>query len=128
MNTNPSRTIVDWNAIMDACGYEDMVEEVMQSSLEDAQESIELLAQAVNSGHAPETALYAHRLKGVALVMGANRLAVMAEQLEQAGEARNLDTGAAIFTDLQTELNQVNDFLSQDNWIQIAKQQAAQVS
>lgn len=127
MNTNTSRNIVDWKAIMDVCGYEDMVDEVIRSSQEDAIESAGLLAEAVNTGHAINTALYAHRLRGVALVMGANRLAVMAEQLEHAGEARNLEAGPSILADIQIELNKVTVFLAQDNWMDIAKQQAAEV-
>jgi hypothetical protein len=60
--------------------------------------------------------------------MGAHRLALMAEQLEHAGEARSLEAGEAILTDLQTELEQVAEFLSQDNWIDLAKQKAEKVS
>ena len=127
MNSDLYRNRIDWKAIMDVCGYEDMVNEVIRSSLEDALESARLLAEAVDSGRANDTALYAHRLKGVALVMGANRLALIAEQLEHAGEAKHLEASAPILADLQAELQQVADFLSQENWMDIAKQQAADV-
>ena len=63
-----------------------------------------------------------HRLKGVSMVMGAATLTPLAYELEQAGEEGRVEDVPGLFAPIQKTFDQVSEFLSQDNWIDMAKQ------
>ena len=59
--------------------------------------------------------------------MGAARLAQAAYQLEDAGHAGNEALFAELLQDIQTEFEQVRLFVSQPDWIRMAKMQSDKV-
>lgn len=119
-----SDKIIDWISLIDVCGEEDMVEELVEVSVEDGATSLTLLRQAVQAGDLPNIELYAHRLRGVSMVMGAVTLASLADALEQAGNEGRLEDVPGLFAPIQEAFDQVSAFLSQDHWIETAKQNA----
>jgi HPt (histidine-containing phosphotransfer) domain-containing protein len=114
--------IIDWASLLDICGEEDMVEELVEASVEDAMECMALLNQAVLTKDLETIELYAHRLKGVSMVMGAATLTPLAYALEQAGNEDRLEDVSGLLAPIQETFDQVSAFLSQDNWIEMAKQ------
>jgi HPt (histidine-containing phosphotransfer) domain-containing protein len=119
-----SDRIIDWTSLIDVCGEEDMVDELVQASLEDGVESLGLLRRAVQAEDLETIELYAHRLKGVSMIMGAATLRPLAYALEQAGNEGRLEDIPGLFSRILETFDQVSAFLSQDNWIELAKQQA----
>lgn len=122
MNKITDEKIIDWATIMDVCGYEDMVEEVIKSSMEEAGQTVGLLAKAIKTDNSADVALYAHRLKGVAMTMGATVLSKKAYRVECAGDEKDIKTAALLFNDLKDEIDKVIAFLSRADWIETAKQ------
>ncbi len=114
--------IIDWASLLDICGEEDMVEELVKASVDDATQCIALLNQAVTARDIKTIELYAQRLKGVSMVMGAATLTPLAYALEQAGTQGCLEDIPRLFALTQKTFDQVSTFLSHNNWIQMARQ------
>ena len=117
-----SDKMIDWTSLMEVCGEEDMVEELVEASVEDGAASLDLLRQAVEAKDLKNIELYAHRLKGVSMVMGAFTLTPLAYALEQAGNEGRLEDVPGLLAPIQETFDQVSAFLSQDHWIPQAKQ------
>jgi HPt (histidine-containing phosphotransfer) domain-containing protein len=117
-----SNKIIDWTSLIDICGEEDMVEELMEATVQDGVETLGLLGQAVQARDLENIELYAHRLKGVSMVMGAATLTPLAHALEQAGNEGRWDDIPGLFAPIEETFDQVSAFLSQENWIEMAKQ------
>lgn len=124
MEKDTIKKVIDWASIMDVCGYESMVKEVIETNLEDGEQTLETLAELVKQNDASEVTLYAHRLKGLAMTMGAIGLSEKAYHVERAGSENDMSTAALVFGDVRDEFEKVKSFLSQDNWVEIAKRQA----
>jgi HPt (histidine-containing phosphotransfer) domain-containing protein len=123
MKKNVSEKIIDRAALMDTCGYESMAEEIVKVSLGDIKQSLELLGKAIKAANSADIELYAHRLKGVAMTMGAAKLAERAYSIECAGNEEDIETAASAFDGLKEDAESVMSFLSRDDWIEEAKRQ-----
>jgi len=66
--------------------------------------------------------LGAHSLKGISAMIGANKLREKAYQLECAGEERNTEVFDSLFNDIKEDFDKVMAFLSEANWVEIAKE------
>jgi len=117
-----SDKLIDWTSLIDICVEEDMVEELAQATVEDGVETLALLSQAVQANDLKSTELYAHRLKGVSMIIGAATLTPLAYALEQAGNEGRVDDIPGLFASIQETFDQVQTFLSKNNWIEMAKQ------
>jgi len=115
--------VIDWGTVIGVCGDEGIVKGIAGAILEDGPRSIGLIAEGLKSEDAGEVRLYAHRLKGAALTMGAVRLSEMAFGLECAADDGDLSTSASLFEDVRSEFEKLAFFLSEPGWIEKAKQQ-----
>lgn len=122
MDTKTSEKIIDWSPIIEACGDESIVQEIIAISLNDAGQSIDLLSEAITSARADDVKLYAHRLKGIAMTIGANRLSELAYSIEHAGGEKDVDTVEKAFEDVKIEFEKVRAFLARDDWMELAKE------
>lgn len=113
--------VISWAMIMDICGYEDIVEKIIKSNLKDARDTVKLLAKAIKSGCSKDIILYAHRLKGVAMTMGAVSLSDAAYRIEEIVEEKGIEPAACLFAEVQDEFEKVISFLSRSDWIEKAK-------
>ena len=75
----------------------------------------------VKSNNSKEIRFYAHAIKGAAKNVGAKRLSDTAYQLEYAAVENNVEMLEPFFDRLKSELEKVIAFLSQTDWIEIAK-------
>jgi len=123
MDETAGKKIIDWSLLMDVCGYEDMVKKVIRLSLADAGETMMLLGKGINGGNSKNIALYAHRLRGVAMTMGASSLSQVAYDLECAGEEKDMPKAVLLIEQVKDEFEKVRRFLSEDGWIEKAKKQ-----
>ena len=126
MNETTTERIIDWTMLMDICGYENMVEKIVKLSAKDAGQTSKLLTKAIKCSESKDIALYAHRLKGIAMTIGAVQLSEKTYLLECAGNEKNIDDPPLLFNDVKVELTKVLDFLSRADWMEMAKQQASE--
>ena len=118
-----SEDIIDWTSIAKICDDEDMIKRLAKTILEKGPKNIKSLAEAIQAQNPKDILLYAHKLRGEALAIGATCLSEKVERVELAGEEKDIKTAALLFDDVQAEFDKVVSFLSQPDWIEIAKQQ-----
>lgn len=116
-----SNKIIDWDSLIELCGDEDMIEDLMDATVDDARQTLTLLRNAVEAKDIQNIELYAHRMKGVSMVMGAAAFTPLAHALEMAGSDGRLDDVPRLFAPIQETFDEVVAFLSQENWIELAK-------
>ena len=121
-DTDVTETLIDWDQLVNRMGDVAVVKEVMPIFLQDSRDQLEKLSEAVKSGDSQGIQFSAHAIKGAGRNMGAQESSDIACQLECAGRENDLQRAKLLFDELKTELEKVIRFLSQPDWIDIAKQ------
>lgn len=119
--------VISWAAIIDQCGDEEVVREVVEVFLKEALKYVEMLTEAVKTRNSKDIRFYAHKLKGSSSYVAAVKLVEKAQQLELAGMKQEMDTVVPLFEQVREEFVKVVSFLSQPGWEQKAKQQVNNV-
>jgi CheY-like chemotaxis protein/HPt (histidine-containing phosphotransfer) domain-containing protein len=114
---------VDFATIKKIYDDEDVLKEVVKVFLEEAPQTIELLAKAIEAKDSKNVKVYAHKLKGLARHVAARKLSDMLYHLETKGREGFLEGSEALFADIQEEFDKLKSFLSQPNWTESAEQQ-----
>ena len=114
---------VDFATIKKIYDDEDVLKEVVKVFLEEAPQTIELLAKAIEAKDSKNVKVYAHKLKGLARHVAARKLSDMLYHLETKGREGVLEGSEALFADIQEEFDKLKSFLSQPNWTESAEQQ-----
>ena len=114
--------LIDWEVIKDICGDENIIKEIASAILEDGPRSINAIKEAIDAKNAAGVRLYAHRLKGAAVAIGASVLSEKAYNLECAGRNSDLAGVAELFENVQDEFEKLALLLSDPQWIELAKQ------
>ncbi|MHB9070258.1 MAG: CHASE domain-containing protein [Sedimentisphaerales bacterium] len=122
-NTEVSENIINWEQLFNTWGSEEVIKEVTGIFLKDSRERLDKLSEAVKVQDSREIKFYAHSIKGSARTAGIKHLSDIASQLECAGRDNDIKTATAIFDRLKTEFAKIDTFLSQSDWIEIAKQE-----
>jgi HPt (histidine-containing phosphotransfer) domain-containing protein len=112
---------VDWTTIMNNCRGEGMATLAVQTYIEDAPRIVEKLAEAVIAKKSEDVELYAHTLKGVSALIGANQLSETARRLEYQGREKNIETFVFLFDEVVVNFNKVIAFVSEADWMEKAK-------
>ncbi|MBC8471881.1 MAG: PAS domain S-box protein [Planctomycetes bacterium] len=113
---------VDFAIIEKIYDDEDVLKETVKIFLEEAPQTIELLAEAIEARDSKNVKIHAHKLKGLARHVAARKLSDMLLHLETKGREEKLEGTEALFADIQTEFNKLKSFLSQPNWAESAEQ------
>ena len=116
--------LIDFNQLLATLGSEASIREITPIYLADNEKYFAQLTEAVQSGDAAAVRSNAHAIKGASRNFRAARLMDIAAQMERAGKEGNMEMAAAILGELKTEYEKVMSFLSQPDWIEIAKHQA----
>jgi PAS domain S-box-containing protein len=122
-----SKAVISWSAIMEQCGNEDVVKEIVGVFLTEAIKYVDSLAEAVKTGNAKDIRFFAHKLKGSSAYVAAGQLVEKAQQLELAGMRQDMDAASPLFEQVREEFAKVISFLSQPDWDHKAKQQVSNV-
>ncbi len=130
-NTTPAEPVdeqygevpVDFAVIQKIYDDENVLKEIVKVFLEDAPETIELLAEAIVTKDSKNVKMYAHKLRGLARHVAARKLSDMLYHLETKGREEKLEGSEALFAEIQTEFDKLKSFLSQPNWNESAGQQ-----
>ena len=102
---------------------EDFIRDVVEGWLADNLSSMAELVQAVKAKNAADINSLAHAMKGSAAVISAHALSQAALQLETAGRDGKLENAGFLLTDMQAEFDALVSFLSQPDWMEMAKVQ-----
>ena len=116
--------IIDWSELVIRGMDEAILKEVIPTFLADKKERLNKLTEAVEAGDAKEVKLYTHAIKGGAGNIGAKKLSDAAFELEHMASQEDLSNAGELLEGIKTEFEKFELFVSQPNWIQIAKEQA----
>ncbi len=94
-------------------GEPDILTELVDLFLEDAEPRLSTLREAIASGDAEGVERAAHTLKGSAGNMGARRMSMIAASLQDAGTSGDLSGAATLVEDLETEYSRVKPALEE---------------
>ncbi len=118
--------IIHWDRLIARIVEEDLARELMPVCIQDNKTRLAALAEAVEAKDAANVKLYAHAIKGASANLGAEQLSEVAKGLEHMAADGNLSQAEDHLREIQTEFARLEKFVSQPNWIEIAKQQAAE--
>jgi YesN/AraC family two-component response regulator len=111
---------IDFKLIKKIYDDEEILKETVRIFLEDAKQTIELLADAVTSGDSNNIKMYAHKLKGLARHVAARKLTDMLYDLETKAREEKLEGSDELFADVRSEFDRLISFITQPNWIKKA--------
>ncbi len=117
--------IILWDRLISRIVEEDLARELMPVCIQDNKTRLAALAEAVEAQDAANVKLYAHAIKGASANLGAERLSEVAKWLEHMAADGDLSQAQEYLHKIQTEFERLEDFVSQADWIEIAKRQAA---
>jgi len=120
------RPVIAWGRLISRIGDEDLIEELMPVCLQDNRTRLEQLGEAVKARDVANVKLYAHGLKGAGLNLGVEALAEAAKRLEHQAAAGDLSSAGELLNTIRAEFARFEAFVSQPDWVQIAKRQEAQ--
>ncbi len=92
----------DAEALARLDGEREIYAELITAFLQDSQNDMDQLRDAVSVQNYEKTAYHAHKIKGAALTLGAELLSLHAENLEQASRKGEKKDFNALFSDMQT--------------------------
>ncbi len=94
----------------------DLLQAVVEMSLEECPEYVELLGQALTHQDAAGVESAAHRLKGILGNIGGLTARDVAQRLETMGEEGNLEGGTSALEELEAEMRRVAAFFANPGW------------
>ncbi len=116
-----SRPAVNLGDALEVVGDDvELLQAVVEMSLEECPEQVEALREALTGQDAPGVEDAAHRLKGVLGNLGGLIARDVAQRLETMGEEGNLNGGLAALEELEKEMGRVVVFYSEPGWVQSA--------
>ncbi len=116
-----SRPPVDLGAALEVVGDDvELLQAVVEMSLEECPEQVEALREALARQDAPGVESTAHRLKGILGNLGGLAARDVAQRLETMGEESALNGGSAALAELEAEMGRVVAFYAKPGWEQKA--------
>jgi HPt (histidine-containing phosphotransfer) domain-containing protein len=85
-------------------GDEELANEILGEFLEDVSRKFTALKEALDKGDAPLVQRHAHTLKGASANIGAVALQKVAQQIEAAGESRDMDKAGSLIPKIEEQL------------------------
>ncbi len=116
-----NHSVVDWKQLIGRIVDEELVAEIMPLCVADNRDRLALLATAVEKGDSETIQSCAHSIKGSTANMGAKRLSELACLLEHRASQGDLSQARELFQKIRVEFERFESFVSQANWIEIAK-------
>jgi CheY-like chemotaxis protein len=112
---------INMDLAMKYCGDEKVIKRIAQAILDEGPRHLDALAQAIEQEKNKDVLLYAHKLRGITLNLGAEKVPEKADIIEIAASENDIEKAAESFEDLRVEFEKLASFLSQPDWIDAAK-------
>lgn len=106
---------------------EDLIQEVVEAWFTQNPDHIVALGEAVKSKDAESINSLAHSMKGSAATIAADAVAEAALELETAGREGDMSCVEALYAAMETAFETLVSFLSQSDWMEIAKSRSGEV-
>ena len=120
--------VIDWPHLAQYMDNDEaLIQDVVKAWFIDNPKHMVTLGHAVRSKNAEEISALAHKIKGSARTIAAGPVAKAALPLEMAGNQGDMEHVEALYGDLKTAFAALECFLSQSNWLEIAKGQSQPV-
>lgn len=114
MNDPPP--IIDWQAALSNAGDDnELFLEVKATAMKEIQSLLPRLREALNNNDADRTQYIAHTLKGAARVIAATKTRLIAERIEQAANAEDLERAKATIDQLDSAIRELITTLMQSD-------------
>ncbi len=120
---NNYEEVIDWDGLINRGFDEELIKEIMPVCIEDNRERIKELASAVETSDVGQLELYAHAIKGSTANTGATKVSQIAHQLERMASKQDLSEARELLKNIKTEFEKLESFVSNPDWMQIAKEQ-----
>ena len=117
--------VINWQSLIDRLRDEELIKDVLPVYLKDNEEHFKELTEALQSQDLGSVASRAHAICGAGRNLGALALTDIAHQMEIAGRKNDIEETKRLFPRFKKEIEKVLTFMSQPDWMDIAKQQAA---
>jgi CheY-like chemotaxis protein len=114
-------TVIDWSRIAKGVIDEESIAQIIPVFLADNRKHLEMLGVAVQSADPDKVKSHAHTIMGAAASVGAGRVSQAARRLEKMALREDLSNAAEILEDVRAEFDRFESFVSNPNWIEIAK-------
>lgn len=115
--------VIAWDRLISRIVDEDLARELMPACVQDNRARLESLHEAVEARDAGGVKSYAHAIKGSAANLGAERLSQAARRLEHMATVQDLSSAEECLEEIQAEFARFEAFVSQVNWIELARTQ-----
>ena len=115
--------VINWQSLIDRLRDEELIKDVLPVYLKDNEEHFRDLTEALQSQDLAAVASRAHAICGAGRNLGALALTDIAHQMEIAGRKNDLEETKRLFPSFKREIEKVLAFMSQPDWMDIAKQQ-----
>ena len=115
--------VVDWASLRERILDEKEIEKIIPVFLGENGKLVGILVAAIRASRTSEVKVYASALRGSAANIGAKRLAEVAHRLEILARQKDLSVADALLQEIIAEFERLESFVSNPNWMEIAKQQ-----
>ena len=116
--------VVDWKQLIGRIVDEKLVAEIMPVCVDDNRDRLKTLATAVEMDDCENVKSCAHSIKGSTANLGAKRLSKLAHRLENMASQGDLSQARELLKKIRAEFERFESFVSNPNWIEIAKKQS----
>jgi len=117
--------VIDWSSLRERIPDEKEIEKIIPVFLGENGKLLGILVAAMRASRTREVKVYASALRGSAANIGANRLAEVAHRLEIMARQKDLSVAETLLQEIITEFERLESFVSNPNWMDVAKQQIA---
>lgn len=119
----PDEQVIHWKSLIDRLRDEELINDLLPTYLKDNEEHFNQLTEKLKSEDLAAVATHAHAICGAGRNLGASLLSDVARQMESAGRKNDIEQAKTLFPSFKREIEKVLTFMSQPDWMDIAKQQ-----
>ena len=123
MEQESDARVINWQSLIDRLRDEELIRDVLPVYLKDNEEHFRELTEALQSQDLASVASRAHAIGGAGRNLGALALTDIAHLMEIAGRKNEIEETKRLFPSFKREIEKVFAFMSQPDWMDIAKQQ-----
>jgi PAS domain S-box-containing protein len=124
-DTDDNEVIINWAKVVANGIDEQMINEIMPTYLASNKEHLQKLISAVNAANATDIVSHAHAIKGAGRNLGVVQLSKLTLQLETMARQGDLSKAEELLKNITFKFNRLEKFVSQPDWIEIAKKSSA---
>jgi len=124
-NADDNEVVINWAKVLEGGVDEQILKEIMPTYLASNKEHLQKLTSAVKAANATDIVSHAHAIKGAGRNLGMVQLSKVTLQLETMARQGDLSKAEELLKNIMFEFDRLEKFVSQPDWIEIAKKSSA---